>query len=102
MELATSKVTIVGGGTTGWLAALGLHERLNRGRVGPPVKVSLIESPTVPIIGVGEGSLIGLRTEFKYLGIREDEFFRRCNASFKLGVRFVNWNHDQTGSPYAF
>nr|WP_051548033.1 tryptophan halogenase family protein [Sneathiella glossodoripedis] len=36
------------------------------------------------------------------LGISEREFFRRCNASFKLGVRFTNWSHDEKGRATSF
>ena len=49
--------TVVGGGTAGWVAALSLSTFLNRYREGPPVRVTLIESPKVPTIGVGEASL---------------------------------------------
>ena len=98
----SSSVSVVGGGTAGWLAALMLNHRLNRGRQGPPIRVRLIESPTVPTIGVGEGSLIGLAKELERLGIPEGEFMRRCNATFKLGVRFVDWNADPAGKPYTY
>jgi tryptophan halogenase len=95
-------VTIVGGGTAGWLTALILHKRLNRQQNLPRIQVTVIESPTIPIIGVGEGTLPGLVREFKYLGLDEFEILRRCNASFKLGVRFANWNLDRGGRLYSF
>ncbi len=102
VDSPVSSVTIVGGGTAGWLAALMLQGRLNRGRRAPPVRITLVESPTVPIVGVGESSLIGIRNEFENLGIDEAEFARRCNATFKLGVRFVNWNLSEAGAPYTY
>jgi hypothetical protein len=95
-------VTIVGGGTAGWLTALMLHKRLNRQQSLSRIQITVVESPTIPIIGVGEGTLPGLVREFKYLGLDEFEFLRRCNASFKLGVRFANWNLDRGGQPYSF
>ena len=95
-------VTIVGGGTAGWLTAMILFTRLNRGRRGPPIKVTLIEFPNVPIIGVGEGTLPGFVTTLRDLGIGEAELIRRCNLSYKLGVRFVGWNQTDAGVPYSF
>ena len=102
MDSPISSVTIVGGGTAGWLAAMMLQARLNGGRRAPPVRISLIESPAVPIIGVGESSLIGVPKELERLGIDEEQFFRRCNATFKLGVRFVDWNLSEAGKPYTY
>lgn len=45
-------IAIVGGGTSGWLAAnhIGLVLKDN-----PELSITLIESPAIPIIGVGEG-----------------------------------------------
>ena len=37
-----------------------------------------------------------LRT-LRMAGISEQDFFKTCNASFKLGVLFANWNVDQNG-----
>lgn len=51
------QVTIVGGGTAGWLAAAIMNRLLNAAPIGQRVEVVLIELPTVPIVGVGEGTL---------------------------------------------
>lgn len=102
MDQPVRNVTIVGGGTAGWIAAIMLQSRLSAHRGGPPVKVTLIESPTVKIIGVGEGTLPAFPKMISMLGIDEAEFVRRCNASFKYGVRFVGWNHTPDGVPYRF
>lgn len=99
---AVQEIAIVGGGTAGWLAALMLSKRLNAGPRGPSVKITLIESPNIPIIGVGEGCLPGVMKEFQNLGLSESEFMRRCNATFKFGVRFVDWNLNDQGQPYSF
>ncbi len=102
MERPVQSVTVVGGGTAGWLTALILHKRLNRHPNLARIPITVIESPTVPIIGVGEGTLPGLVREFKNLGLEEAEIVRRCDASFKLGVRFADWNVDTAGQPYSF
>jgi hypothetical protein len=98
MDEPLTHVTIVGGGTAGWMTAIMLRGRLDGKRIGPPIKISLIESANVGIIGVGEGTFPGFVSEIKALGIPESDFMRRCNASFKLGVRFVNWNGTPQGS----
>jgi len=96
------KVTIVGGGTAGWLAAVTLDTFLNERRDGPPVQITLIESPRVPNIGVGEATVPGMRGLLQRIGIDESVFLLRCNASFKYGVRFVGWNTDRQGRPIEF
>jgi tryptophan halogenase len=95
-------VTIVGGGTAGWLTAAILNARLNTPQTGQRVRIVLIESPNVPIVGVGEGTVPTLTNEFRELGIAENDFFRECNASFKYGVRFEGWNLNSAGRPYSF
>ena len=67
-----------------------------------PTKVTLIESPNVPTIGVGEATVPTMAALLKSLGISEKEFFIRCNASFKMGVRFTNWSHDEKGQATSF
>jgi tryptophan halogenase len=86
------RVTIVGGGTAGWLTALILNGAINKDTKQPRVKFTLIESPKVPTIGVGESTIQSIKNTFQFLGIDEAEFIRKCNGSFKLGVHFVDWS----------
>jgi tryptophan halogenase len=86
-------ITIVGGGTTGWLAAAVLNHRLQWGYAHPDgVTITLIESPDVPIIGVGEATIPGMRHTLNSIDIDEAEFLARTNATFKLGVKFDSWH----------
>lgn len=87
-----NRVTIVGGGTAGWLSAAMLGTFLNERRSGPPVEIELIESPRVPTIGVGEATVPGMRSLLERIGLDETQFLLRCNASFKYAVRFDGWN----------
>lgn len=82
-------ILVVGGGTAGWLSAAILAKELNT--IAGGVKVTLVESPDIPIIGVGEGTWPTLRATLKGLGIEEAEFMRECDATFKQGAEFVNW-----------
>jgi tryptophan halogenase len=98
MGAPITDVTIVGGGTAGWLTATLLQSILTRpGRAGKDVKITLIESPNVPTVGVGEATVPGMPRTLRNAGIPEQEFFKTCNASFKLGVLFRKWNVDRDG-----
>ena len=83
-------IVIVGGGTAGWLTA-GLIAARHRGQAEHGFTVTLIESPTTPIIGVGEGTWPTLRTTLSTIGVSETDFFRECDAAFKQGARFARW-----------
>ena len=91
-------ITIVGGGTAGWLAAISLQNYFGRlTKTGARMQVTLIESPNVPTVGVGEATVPGMPQTLRMVGISESDFFKTCNASFKLGVLFCNWNVDKDG-----
>src|SRR6202008_3158129 len=81
-------VLIVGGGSAGWMTALIFARSLmDRG-----VEITVLESPTVPIIGVGEGSTPWMRGFFDSLGIEESEWMPECNATYKCGITFDGWS----------
>ena len=83
-------VVIVGGGTAGWITA-GLLAARHPDRSQDGLKITVIESPDVPIIGVGEGTWPTIRKTLARIGIREADFLRYCHASFKQGSRFDGW-----------
>lgn len=88
-------ILIGGGGAAGWLTA-----GILAARYGQDVNITLIESADVPIIGVGEGSWPSLRNTLRDMGISEGDFFKECDASFKQGVKFIDWQRDQEGFFY--
>ena len=85
------KVIIVGGGSAGWLTANILAARFKTGNSG--IEITLVESPNVPTVGVGEGTWPSMRTTLKNIGIDEADFIRQCGASMKQGTWFKDWIH---------
>jgi flavin-dependent dehydrogenase len=87
---AVRKIVIVGGGSAGWITA-GLLASEYMGDSDPEVSVTLIESPDVKTIGVGEGTWPTMRKTLQKIGLSETDFLTACSASFKQGTKFVGW-----------
>ncbi len=95
-------ITIVGGGTAGWLTAAFLNRYCKPKDGKHQLSITLIESPTIPIVGVGEASLPGMVVLLNQLGVSESEFFKFTDATYKVAAQFINWNHDDKGQPTEF
>ena len=85
-------IVIVGGGTAGWLSAALLAAN-SQNSPQYPLRITLIESPNIPTIGVGEGTWPSMRSSLQSIGIKESQFLSHCSASFKQGTEFIGWNH---------
>jgi flavin-dependent dehydrogenase len=95
-------ITIVGGGTAGWLAAAFLNRYCKSQDTKNNLEITLIESPSIPIVGVGEASLPGMVLLLNQLGVSESEFFKLTDATFKVAAHFIDWNRDDKGRPIDF
>ncbi|TFW17060.1 tryptophan halogenase family protein [Duganella callida] len=84
-------VLIVGGGTAGWLTAAFLARQLGTGADENAVRITLVESKEIGIIGVGEGTFPSIRGTLATIGIDEARFIRECDATFKQGIHFQHW-----------
>ena len=88
--MRTKRVLIVGGGSSGWTAAAYLNAALNIN--GPKVaEISLVESPDVPRIGVGEATIPNINQDLAVIGIDELDFMKAVDGTFKQSIRYVNW-----------
>jgi tryptophan 6-halogenase len=83
----TFRVVIVGGGSAGWMTAAYLVKALNH-----RVDITVIESANIGAIGVGEATFSTIRLFFEFLGLQEEDWMPHCSASYKLAIRFVDWN----------
>lgn len=83
-------IVIVGGGAAGWLTAGVLAAEHCVARAGG-VSVTLVESPDVKTIGVGEGTWPSMRDTLRRMGVSESAFITGCDASFKQASRFAGW-----------
>jgi tryptophan halogenase len=88
MQDRITSITIVGGGSAGWMAAAALATYLGKG-----ASIRLIESEEIGIVGVGEASVPHMRLfNGQWLGIDEAEFVKRTQATVKLGIEFKDWS----------
>jgi tryptophan halogenase len=87
MRNGISKITVVGGGSAGWMAATALATYL-----GKQATIRLIESEEIGIVGVGEASVPHIKMfNGQMLGIDEAEFIKRTQGTIKLGIEFNDW-----------
>lgn len=86
------KIVIVGGGSAGWITAAAII------REYPQKEVTVIESPNVPTVGVGESTLGHFKRFCLFLGIDEKDFMTHCDASYKLSIQFTDFYEKDAGS----
>ena len=87
-----NKIVIVGGGSAGWMTAAMLIKTF------PEKDITVIESPNIPIIGVGESTIGGIRDYTNWLGIDEKDFMEYTDASYKLSIKFTDFYEKDSGS----
>lgn len=97
MQQAVKQVVILGGGTAGWITASLLMKLL-----GKVIKVTLVESDDIGIVGVGEATIPPILNFNQALGLDEAEFLRETKATIKLGIQFENWGQQGDKYMHAF
>jgi hypothetical protein len=80
-------IVIVGGGTSGWMAAIAISSHF------PDKKITVIDPTAISPIGVGE-SVTGVVQSFVGYpphGLSITDFYRETDATLKLGIWYKNW-----------
>jgi tryptophan halogenase len=78
-------IGIIGSGTAGFVTALILKTRF------PDIKIDIVSSSKIGIIGVGEGSTEHWNEFLKYIGISWRAVIKNCDSTFKAGIMFKGW-----------
>ena len=89
------KICIVGGGSSGWMTASTLVKAF------PEWDITLIESPKVASVGVGESTTQYFRQWVHFLGLKDEDWMPACDATYKISVRFHNF-HKVGDAPWQY
>jgi len=89
-------ILIVGGGSAGWMTAATLIKTF------PNKKITLIESPNIPTVGVGESTIGGIKLWTNYLGIDDKDFISKTDGSYKLSIKFTDFYKEGESFHYPF
>jgi hypothetical protein len=91
------RVTIVGGGSSGWMTAAALS------KLCPHLDITLVESKKIGTVGVGESTLGHINKFLKLLDLKDEDWMAACNATYKNSIRFTNFKkNDGTSFEYPF
>ena len=89
------KFTVVGGGTAGWMTAATLNKAY------PDSTIIVYESPDTPATGVGESTTQFFRYWLNYIGLQDEDWMKKCDATYKVSVRFHNF-HQKGDDPWQY
>ena len=85
------KICILGGGSSGWMTAAAFTKRF------PQYTIQLIEDPDTKPLSVGESTLGHFNRFLECLDLKDRDWMKECNATYKVSIQFSNWkNGDST------
>ena len=91
-----NNIIVVGGGSAGWMTAATLIKQF------PEKNISLIESPNISTVGVGESTIGGIRLWTNWLGIDDKQFLKFTDGSYKLSIKFTDFYKKGEAFHYPF
>ena len=91
-----NSIIIVGGGSAGWMTATSLSKHV------PEIDVTLIESPNVPTIGVGESTVLAINWFLQSLGMKDEDWMPHCDATYKATIKFTDFHKKGEFFHYPF
>ena len=90
--MSINEIVVVGGGTAGWMTASTLISSF------PNKKITLVESPDIATVGVGESTIGGINGWMQMININDSDFMSHCDATYKLSIRFEDFYRKGSGS----
>jgi hypothetical protein len=89
-------VLIVGGGSSGWMTAAALIRQI------PDLKITLLESNTIPKVGVGESTIGHINSYMNAVGLEDTDWMHLCNATYKTSIKFTDFRENPSDKPHTF
>jgi len=96
MTQLIKSICIVGGGSSGWMTAAAIAKTL------PHMKLTLVESPNIPTIGVGESTLGHINQYLNIIGVKDEDWMAACNATYKTSIKFIDFREPPSEEPHTF
>ena len=84
-NMNVSSITVVGGGTSGWLTAAYLYKNQ------PDIKITVVDKEIGTPIGVGEATLLSFKPFMEECGFKLEDWFTPIDTGYKSGILFANW-----------
>jgi tryptophan halogenase len=91
-------ITIIGGGSSGWLAAAHLTNRFRKHNI------VLIDKEESTPVGVGEGTLLNFNAFLMSCGFTTNEWYDQIDATLKSGILFPGWGskNNSVWHPFSY
>ena len=63
----------------------------------PNINITLVESPDIKTVGVGESTLGHINRFLYLLGLKDEDWMKHCDATYKLSIRFTDFYRKDAG-----
>ena len=91
-----NSIVIVGGGSSGWFTASMINKHC------PEINVTLVESPNVSTVGVGESSTLHINWLLQSLEVEDEDWMSHCDATYKATIKFTDFHKKGEFFHYLF